>query len=193
MSLSLTLSGGLPGQCRDNFSTWSSVCSMASSQLDGPGAPPLEGTLEASSADVQKNPQTPPFYVNEQQLCSRLLTDGWAFYHISKEDTGQPQERTFQPCCFYSWACSFSQGLLLMVMGESRKEGQPADQNLCFLPSSFFVTTVTVTPWTTPGKHPSSWSRRCGLQLKHLASVNTPDFHPGSYEGICARYKQDWR
>lgn len=123
---------------------------------------------------MSKPPQTPPFYVNEQQLCSRLLTDGWAFYHISKEDTGQPQERTFQPCRFYSWACSVSQGLLLMVMGESGKEGQPADRNLCVLPSSFFVTTMTVAPWTTPttpGKHPSSWRRRCGLQLKHLASV----------------------
>lgn len=146
---------------------------------------------------MSKPPQAPPFYVNEQQLCSRLLTDGWAFYLISKDDTSQPQERPFQPCRFYSWACSFSQGLLLMVMGESRKEGQLADWNLCFLPSSFFVT-VTVTPWTTPGKHPSSLSRRWGLQLKHLASVNTPDAsikgsYTLSYVGIYACYKHEWR
>lgn len=51
MSLSPTVSGGdkdkeLPGLA--NFSTWVSVCPVASSQLDGPGAAPWKSPQQMS-------------------------------------------------------------------------------------------------------------------------------------------------
>lgn len=81
MSLSPTVSGGdkdkeFPG--RANRSTWVSVCPVASSQLDGPGAAPLE----ASSADVPSTSNTSSS-VKEQhvRLSASLFFQPWAIAH----------------------------------------------------------------------------------------------------------------